>query len=495
MVKMPTSLFPKQKGLQTSSELLGRSRNVIFGRTWLFLSQPFSTIGLFPQFGANGVKNVHTIDQRAMFSVVETISRKFSAPSVTDILCQSCVKQIDILLSESTRRSLFTAFQRNAISACSYVTGRTESVSHNFGLGDKTNGHVQAMIRTGICNTHKGLDHYRIINVGLHNQVPGDRKLSNRCAWSGVTEICSKSMPSFALWNMYFQLACTAHYSTGAARTVSLDGVSQDEQLDSSVVEQHRKSLGDRSLKLLSGSCYLPHPDKEETGGEDAHFICDDEQAIGVADGVGGWADLGVDAGQYAKELMSNAVSAIQDEPKGLINPLRVLEKAYSCTKAKGSSTACIIALTNQGIHAVNLGDSGFIVVREGCTIFRSPIQQHDFNFTYQLESDNASDLPSSAQVFTFPVESGDIIVAGTDGLFDNLYNTDINAIVVHAVRARLGPQVTAQKIAALARQRAQDKNRQTPFSTAAQDAGYRYYGGKLDDITVVVSYVTSNTA
>ncbi|XP_020581514.1 probable protein phosphatase 2C 55 [Phalaenopsis equestris] len=381
------------------------------------------------------------------------------------------------------------------MSACSYVTGRMESISPNICIGDKTNAHLQAMNRTGICNKHKFLDHYRIINGGLPNKLSNDWKLSYWSAWSGSSEFCSKFVPCFALWNKNFQLAYAAQYSTGAARNFSFDGVSQDEQLESRVVMQNRKSLSDRSLKLFSGSCYLPHPDKEETGGEDAHFLCDDEQVIGVADGVGGWADLGVDAGKYAKELMANAASAIQDEPKGLINPLRVLEKAYSCTKSKGSSTACIIALTNQGIHAVNLGDSGFIVVREGCTIFRSPIQQHDFNFTYQLESDNGSDLPSSAQVFTFPVEAGDVIVAGTDGLFDNLYNTDINAIVVHAMRARLGPQVTAQKIAALARQRAQDKNRQTPFSTAAQDAGYRYYGGKPDDITVIVSYITSNTA
>lgn len=112
-----------------------------------------------------------------------------------------------------------------------------------------------------------------------------------------------------------------------------------------------RKISAGKTLKLLSGSCYLPHPDKEDTGGEDAHFICVDEQAIGVADGVGGWADLGVDAGQYSRELMSNSVSAIQEEPKGSVDPARVLEKAHSCTKAKGSSTACIIALTDQVSH------------------------------------------------------------------------------------------------------------------------------------------------
>lgn len=114
----------------------------------------------------------------------------------------------------------------------------------------------------------------------------------------------------------------------------------------------YRKIPSVRTLKLNSGSCYLPHPDKEETGGEDAHFICSDKQAIGVADGVGGWADFGVDAGKYARELMSNSVSAVQEEPKGSVDPARVLEKAYRSTKARGSSTACIVALTDQVFNA-----------------------------------------------------------------------------------------------------------------------------------------------
>lgn len=76
--------------------------------------------------------------------------------------------------------------------------------------------------------------------------------------------------------------------------------------------------------------------------------------------------------------------------------------------------------------------------------------------------------------------------------LFDNLYNNEITAVVVHAIRAGLSPQAMAQKIAALAHQRAQDEDRHTPFSTSAQDAGFRCYGGKRDDTTVVVSYITS---
>lgn len=106
-----------------------------------------------------------------------------------------------------------------------------------------------------------------------------------------------------------------------------------------------RTIIGGKPLKMLSGSCYLPHPDKEETGGEDAHFICTDEQAIGVADGVGGWADVGVNAGLFAQELISNLVRAIQKEPKGSFNLTRVLREAHANTKVKGSSTACILLL------------------------------------------------------------------------------------------------------------------------------------------------------
>ncbi|KAJ6808328.1 putative protein phosphatase 2C 55 [Iris pallida] len=388
--------------------------------------------------------------------------------------------------------------QRGIMSACSSLSGGAEllgarPLEHLSGSSGLMANAVASS--TELCYGSRSLDYCRRVVGSLKNREPWGNNMVYKCFWSYATGTGWKSCPSVNQWIREFHSSCSASSSAGTAPDMSPDGALRELQLENPGSSSDRKLPGDRTLKLLSGSCYLPHPDKEETGGEDAHFICIDEQAVGVADGVGGWADLGVDAGQYARELMSHSVNAIQEEPKGSIDPARVLEKAYTSTKARGSSTACIIALTDQGIHAVNLGDSGFIVVRDGCTIFRSPVQQHDFNFTYQLESGNGSDLPSAAQVFTVPVASGDVIVAGTDGLFDNLYNNEVTAVVVHAIRAGFGPQITAQKIAALARQRAQDKNRQTPFSTAAQDAGYRYYGGKLDDITVVVSYITQSSS
>nr|XP_010923448.1 probable protein phosphatase 2C 55 [Elaeis guineensis] len=497
---MPSTYFSKKKGLQASSEfLLGRGQNFLFGHTLSFPSQPLSTLvhGIHqsPRSSINVLRNFNTSDCRKGPSVIGTISRTFSVPSVTGPSCQPCLYNVDTVLSEPNQKLPCSLFKRSIMSACSSLLGRAEPGAWHLEKMSSSRQILNSVMQADICYSYKGLDYCRRISGNLKNREPWGTNMVYRCFWSNATGTSWKSKFSLEPGIRDFQSQRTVPYSAEAAPDVSLDGTPQQEQFENSAVPSDQKVLSDRTLKLLSGSCYLPHPDKEETGGEDAHFICVDDQAIGVADGVGGWADLGVDAGQYARDLMSNSVSAIREEPKGSIDPARVLEKAYSSTKAKGSSTACIIALTDQGIHAVNLGDSGFIVVRDGCTIFRSPVQQHDFNFTYQLESGNGSDLPSAAQVFNFPVAPGDVIIAGTDGLFDNLYSNEVTAVVVHAVRARLGPQVTAQKIAALARQRAQDKNRQTPFSAAAQDAGYRYYGGKLDDITVVVSYISASSS
>ncbi|XP_047337344.1 uncharacterized protein LOC124941123 [Impatiens glandulifera] len=61
--------------------------------------------------------------------------------------------------------------------------------------------------------------------------------------------------------------------------------------------------------------------------------------------------------------------------------------------------------------------------------------------------------------------------------VFDNLYSNEITsvAVAVNAIRAGSDPEATAQKIAAFARQSGDDKMRSTPFSTAAQKAGFRY--------------------
>ncbi|KAG0462498.1 hypothetical protein HPP92_020974 [Vanilla planifolia] len=187
----------------------------------------------------------------------------------------------------------------------------------------------------------------------LGNREPWGNNMLCKCFWFDVSRTSLKSYQPEEIWTNDFSAGSTP-CSTRQFRCSSWTMFHTKEGLDSPGISSNQKLPGDNILKLISGSCYLPHPEKEETGGEDAHFISN-EHAIGVADGVGGWADLGIDSGHYARELMSHSVSAIEEEPKGSIDPARVLEKAYFSTKARGSSTACIIALTNQGILQIHI--------------------------------------------------------------------------------------------------------------------------------------------
>ena len=242
---------------------------------------------------------------------------------------------------------------------------------------------------------------------------------------------------------------------------------------------------------MSAAGAMIPHPAKVDKGGEDAFFICDACGCLGVADGVGGWAEIGVDPGLYSRELMCNAQVAVGEVPAGPDRPQRALELAHGRTGARGSATACIICVHEGQLHASNLGDRGFMVVRDGELAFRSPQQQHEFNFPYQIGSaDSMADMPSAAQRFSLEVAPGDIIVAATDGVFDNVYPDEAAALVSLAQRSGETPAAAAATLAEFARTRAADPAHLSPFAYGAQQLGFRYYGGKMDDITVVCAYV-----
>ncbi|KAJ8506152.1 hypothetical protein OPV22_007038 [Ensete ventricosum] len=270
--------------------------------------------------------------------------------------------------------------------------------------------------------------------------------------------------------------------------SASLSTVAQDPELPTETQEQRcgsREAVGKRRpLKMKAGSYYIPHMRKLK--GEDAHFICEREQVVGVADGVGGWAKLGIDAGVYARELMSHAEQAVRASPEGFVDPFQVLATAHARTNALGASTACIMALKDQYIHTVNIGDSGFLVVRDNAVLYHSPAQQRGFNAPYQLQN-SGGDTPSDAEIKSMGVEPGDIIVVATDGVFDNLFDSEVVPLIKSGLAFHQSAERIANLIADAAQRNSIRRLKETPFSRACRKAGKRRKGGKKDDITVVV--------
>ncbi|KAH0682464.1 hypothetical protein KY290_021032 [Solanum tuberosum] len=63
---------------------------------------------------------------------------------------------------------------------------------------------------------------------------------------------------------------------------------------------------GNFKMNMATDLFYIPKSNKVPLG-EDAHFICIEEEIIGVADGVGGWVKKGIDSGEYSRQLVRNA--------------------------------------------------------------------------------------------------------------------------------------------------------------------------------------------
>ena len=81
----------------------------------------------------------------------------------------------------------------------------------------------------------------------------------------------------------------------------------------------------------------------------------------------------------------------------------------------------------------------------------------------------------------------GDVLVLGTDGLWDNLHDSEVAAAVQECVSAGQPPAAAARAVVVLATERAVSRC-STPYSVAATEAfDMVFSGGKKDDLAVVV--------
>ncbi|KAF9550559.1 Protein phosphatase PTC7 [Mortierella hygrophila] len=279
--------------------------------------------------------------------------------------------------------------------------------------------------------------------------------------------------------------------------------------------------------------------------GEDAffHVSTPSRVALGVADGVGGWSEVGVDPALFSWALMDNAeaVARLTDVDQSGVDaknsqadhgasqiPLdaqTILDGAYSELVQSGkveagSSTACILSLckVTGTLRASNLGDSAYLLIRDNKCIYESPSQQHFWNCPYQLTvlppgypgaKQHVMDMPKDAAQTTHQLQDGDVIVLATDGFWDNVFSREAIELVdrelgdvIQQTKGGLGQgasvedvvgrvRALSQRLTNTARRFSLDQKRRTPFS---QGARHIRSGGKVDDITVIVTLVRALT-
>ncbi len=193
---------------------------------------------------------------------------------------------------------------------------------------------------------------------------------------------------------------------------------------------------------------------------------------------------------------------------------LAALAIAHRLTKKPGSATACVLRLdpSTGELDAANLGDSGFLIIREGEVVFQSPALQHFFDCPFQFgaapEYTPATDYVEDAEVYRLALQPGDVLILATDGVLDNVWPTDMLALAPRTAEEVDG---AATALASLAARHGLDPEYESPYSVEASKEGIdipiweklskfsfnkgkvelgKLVGGKLDDVTVVIAFV-----
>ncbi|KAI7277962.1 protein serine/threonine phosphatase 2C [Hortaea werneckii] len=189
------------------------------------------------------------------------------------------------------------------------------------------------------------------------------------------------------------------------------------------------------------------------TVGESPHHV-----AFGVADGVGGWQDSGVDPSDFSHGLCglmagtAKTFEGLQEEDgRRNVRPRELLQVAYDAVignpriVAGGCTASLCVADGDGNVETANLGDSGFLILSPGKVAARSEAQTHAFNTPYQLSkipprmqaqhaifggSKQLSETPKEADIEHHQVRHGDIVLFATDGVWDNLSAQDVLQIV-----------------------------------------------------------------
>lgn len=282
------------------------------------------------------------------------------------------------------------------------------------------------------------------------------------------------------------------------------------------------------------------------TNGDDAvfasnYFIC-------ANDGVGAWSTRPRGhAGLWARLILHFWATAVFEDAARQgesyrPNPVAYLQRAYEqtidATSApndwQGTTTASGAQLhyrrlsgkSNGGgdgveplLYVTNLGDSQVMVIRPSTRemVYKSAEQWHWFDCPRQLGT-NSPDTPSAcAVVDEVPIREGDVVLAMSDGVIDNLWAHEIVQKVceslekwraaggVPAARRRLvldgdsldqddsGMGYVAEELMEAAKEVAVDPFAESPFMEHAIEEGLASEGGKLDDISVVAALCRRN--
>mmetsp|Transcript_101690 Transcript_101690/g.283101 ORF Transcript_101690/g.283101 Transcript_101690/m.283101 type:complete len:419 (+) Transcript_101690:113-1369(+) len=304
---------------------------------------------------------------------------------------------------------------------------------------------------------------------------------------------------------------------------------------DQHFTEEYQKN---KPLCFSARSYQKTHPGKMRNGHKDADATLASPMLLGVADGVSQLEEFGMDASELPNELLRSCeyLGMSQLIPNRPVNPqdayrgpVSLLKEAYEETESLGSTTVLLAILDNSTkIHGklhpmvavLTIGDCELLMLRrlqgrqsQLQAVFHTEMQRIDGHVQTPLQLARVDDrvdpefdeelalevIERGSAVHCVSAYEGDIIVLGSDGVFDNLFLDEVVDICNEALHPpkKPGAFVPTQPpvLSQIARRIVEEshaKSRVGRGGLLPETPIGR--GGKMDDTSVVVGEVVEWT-
>lgn len=253
-----------------------------------------------------------------------------------------------------------------------------------------------------------------------------------------------------------------------AQQKVNLDAFKKTEQ---HLSEDYRKN---KPLGFSARAYQKTHPKKAEraAGHRDADVTLCSPMILGVADGVSQIEEFGLDASLLPKELMKQCEDLGMDQlmpdahgldlssGSGYQGPVSLMREAYENTTALGSTTALVAILDNSTqihgklhpmIAVLSVGDCELLILRrlrgrqsQLQAVFHTEMQRIGGHAQQPIQIARVDDridpdfdeacaievIERGSAAHYISCYEGDILVMGSDGVFDNLFLDEVVGIV-----------------------------------------------------------------
>jgi len=303
---------------------------------------------------------------------------------------------------------------------------------------------------------------------------------------------------------------------------------------DQHFTEEYQKN---KPLCFSARAYQRTHPGKMKNGHKDADATLASPMLLGVADGVSQLEEFGMDASELPQELLKACeyLGMNQLIPDRLVNPqdayrgpVSLLKEAYEETECLGSTTVLLAILDNSTkIHGklhpmvavLTIGDCELLMLRrlngrqsDFQAVFHTEMQRIDGHVQTPLQLARVDErvdpefdeelalevIERGSAVHCVSAYEGDIIVLGSDGVFDNLFLDEVVDICNEALPTpKAGNFVPTQpnvlqQIAKRIVEESHAKSNIGPGGQLPETPIGR--GGKMDDTSVVVGEVVEWT-